>query len=177
MKLKILMKKIFFFLSFLIFLFSPQIIKSQEQNITNCDACGYCLGSSPPSYWEKCVRCIYPRIPSPYNPYENKTLINFPTPDPDRYYTVLGCISTQPAEFTRQLSDFFFRISGGVAFLFLLYGAGLILTSQADVQRLNQGKRIVYASLLALLFILFSVFIFNFIANNVLKIPLNPSSL
>lgn len=166
--------KIFFFVLFF-FVFSLNLatgVKSDQQipNIANCDACGYCQGATPPSTWEKCRDCLYPQLTG-YQASDNKTLEGLPTPYPERHYTMLGCISTNPGEFTRQLVDFFFRISGGIAFLFLLYGAGVLITSQADPEKLNQGKRIVYGAIIGLLFVLLSVFIFNFIANNILKLP------
>lgn len=139
-------------------------------NMANCDACGYCQGETPPSFWEKCRNCLYPDLTA-YPAESNKTLEGLPTPNPERYYTAIGCASTNPGEFTKQLSDFFFRLVGGVAFLFLIYGAGVVITSQSDPERLNQGKRIIYGAIIGLLFVLLSTFIFNFIANTVLRIP------
>ncbi len=139
-------------------------------NMANCDACGYCKDGSLPSTWEKCRDCLYPGLKG-YSATENKTLEGLPTPDPDHHYTMLGCLSTKPGEFTKQISEFFFVIVGGIAFLFLLYGAGIVATSQSDPEKLNHGKRIIYGAIIGLLFVLFSTFIFNFIATNVLKIP------
>lgn len=181
-------------------------------NMSNCDLCGYCqdtkaaleerwtndLKSQRKSdqeiqnkireewqrwvkNWTKCQICLYPKANA--DPSTNVTLISLPTPYPDRYYTMLGCIAVpgtredgtfeyeNMALFVRQISGFFFNIVGGVAFLFLLYGAGIVATSQSDPEKLNQGKRIIYGAIVGLLFVLFSTFIFNFIAVNVLKIP------
>jgi hypothetical protein len=162
-------------------------------NTANCDACGYCqdtkaslvdrwteAGIVDPtpqakewtkwvSNWKNCQKCLYPGGSG--DPDTNVTLIGLPTPDPENHYTMIGCISTKPGKFASQVGEFFFRIVGGIAFLFLLYGAGIMATSQADPERLNQGKRIIYGAIVGLLFVLFSTFIFNFIATNVLKIP------
>lgn len=160
-------------------------------NMANCDACGYCQDTKTlleeiwesegkdkavewerwVANWRKCQKCLYPNFAGEVQPDNNLTLINLPTPYPERYYTAIGCISTKPGEFTRQLSDFFFRLVGGVAFLFLLYGAGVVITSKSDPERLNQGKRIIYGAIIGLLFVLLSTFLFNFIANTVLRIP------
>lgn len=166
-------------------------------NMANCDVCGYCQDTKTSleerwrdqgkkddqieaewnrwvANWRKCQQCLYPDLlgdPDTLTPDTNVTLIGLPTPDPERHYTIIGCISTNPGEFTGQISQFFFRIVGGIAFLFLLYGAGVVVTSRADPERLNQGKRIIYGAIIGLLFVLFSAFIFNFIAANILKIP------
>lgn len=160
------------FLTIIGLFYLPPTVKSSQSplNLANCDACGYCQGSSPPSNWEKCRNCLYPQLTG-FQAIDNKTLEGLPTPDPEHHYTMLGCISTNPGQFTRQMTDFFFRITGGIAFLFLLYGASVLITSQADPEKLNHGKRIVYGSIVGLLFVLLSVFIFNFIANNILKLP------
>jgi hypothetical protein len=134
--------------------------------------------------WKKCRDCLYLDFSSmPLDPYENAisptpplvdeyyTLKGLPTPDPESYYTMIGCISTNPGKFTKQITDFFFRIVGAIAFLFLLYGAGVVATSQSDPEKLNHGKRIIYGAIVGLIFVLLSTFIFNFIAANILKIP------
>ena len=131
----------------------------------NCDLCGYCKGQATPSSWSKCRSCLYPGI-GEAQPGSNLTLIGLPTPDPGHHYTIVGCLSTNPGEFTSQVSRVFFSIVGGVAFLYLLYGAGIITTSRADPEKLNHGKRIIWGAILGLLFVLFSVFIIRFIATS-----------
>jgi hypothetical protein len=191
------MKHIIFVLLFIIFVFSPICSLAQTNtptptsspNMANCDSCGYCQDTKASleerweeegkdkavewqrwvANWRKCQKCLYSGVRD--DPESNDTLINLPTPDPESHYTMIGCISTNPGKFTKQVTEFFFRMVGGIAFLFLLYGAGIMATSQADPERLNQGKRIIYGAIIGLLFVLFSTFIFNFIAVNVLKIP------
>ncbi|MFQ5452388.1 MAG: pilin [Candidatus Paceibacterota bacterium] len=133
----------------------------------NCDVCGYCAGSQPPSDWESCRRCLYPTQAKEGGPASNnKTLIGIPEPDSSHFYTDFGCISTSPGEFTAQITSFFFSIIGGIAFLYFLYGSGVIATSRADPERLNYGKRIVYGSIIGLLFAIFSVFIIRFLSTS-----------
>lgn len=149
-----------------------------EENSANCDVCGYCSnvdeqGAAHPtksSNWEACRNCLYPQLTS-YPAESNKTLIGLPQPDQNHYYTMLGCLKTQPGEFAAQMTEFFFSIVGAIAFLSFLYGAVIIATSQANAERLNYGKRVVYASIAGLLFVLFSTFIIRFIAVDILKIP------
>lgn len=174
-----MMKKIIL-LSFLLIIiqigaqsvYSQTIIPSASgsgESMANCDLCGYCQGEKPPSNWESCRKCLYPKFSG--SAESNLTLKGVPQPDQNHYYTMLGCLSTQPAEFAGQISRVFFSMVGGIAFLFLLYGAGIIATSQANPERLNYGKRVVYAALTGLFFVLFSTFLIRFIAVDILKIP------
>ena len=97
-----------------------------------------------------------------------------------RQYTFLGCLGRNSGGFTNQgaaggvvqsLLNIIFSISGGIAFLYLLYGSFVIATSQANPEKLNYGKRVVYGAIAGLIFTIGSVFIVKFIASGVLKIP------
>ncbi len=140
-----------------------------------CDVCGYCKGMSleqVPDRWQSCRACIYRGLgEGEVNPLDNKTLIGtvdgIPTPDLFYIYTDFGCLSTRPGEFASQISTFFFGIVGGLAFLFFIYGAGIIATSRSDPGKLNHGKRILYGSIIGLVFALFSVFIIRFVAQGI----------
>ncbi len=151
----------------------------QNTGTANCDICGYCGGTNPePSDWKSCVRCVYPEVydqiykNNPSAPASiGETLKETIVPDADQHYTVIGCISTKPGAFVGGLSQFIFRIIGGIGFLFLLYGAFILATSRGDYEKLNQGKKIVFSSIAGLLFVLFATFIIRFVAVNILKIP------
>ncbi len=148
---------------------SPIVSGATDENIANCDLCGYCQGEKPPSNWESCRKCLYRQLNGPAT--SNITLKGLPQPDQNHYYTMLGCLSTQPSEFAGQIAQVFFSLVGGIAFLFFIYGALIIATSQANPEKLNYGKRVVYAAITGLLFVLFSTFIIRFIAVDILKIP------
>lgn len=149
------------------------------ESIANCDLCGYCQGEKPPSNWEACRNCIYPALKDcggrDCAPVDNKTLQGtgfvLPQSDQNRYYTMLGCLSSQPAEFAAGIARLLFSLVGGIAFLYLLYGAGIVATSQANPDRISQGRRIIYGAIVGLLFVLFATFILRFIAVDVLQIP------
>jgi hypothetical protein len=150
------------------------------QDTTNCDVCGYCKGvtaqppyKNPPDDWLKCVKCSYPdlNIQSQSEYASDKTLAENVAPDVDSHYTVVGCISTKPGVFVSQLTSLFFNIVGGIAFLFLLFGAFTIATSRSDYEKLNQGKKTVYGAIAGLLFVIFATFILRFLAVNVFHIP------
>lgn len=149
-----------------------------------CDLCGYCPPDNPPSNWEKCRLCLYPNANS--DPATKDTLkIDFstntgPTPYQGRQYTVIGCIKTDLGSFSQEgaaasvvqiLLNVIFSIVGGIAFLYLIYGSFTVLTSQAEPERLNYGKRLVYGAIIGLIFSLLSGFIVKFLASGILKIP------
>ena len=153
----------------------PISAQTNSQYEANCDLCGYCKGvpkqeQPAEASWKRCRDCLYSKVKD-YAMTDNMTLKGVPQPDSDHYYTMLGCLSTQPGEFAGQLTRILLSLVGGIAFLFCLYGAGVIATSQANAERLNYGKRLVYSALVGLLFVIFSTLIIRFIAADILKIP------
>lgn len=164
-----------------------------EDRYTTCDLCGYCPKNCTdttgevvptPGAWLKCVECLYPDLDP--DPVSCNTLlvdqaVNLPpTPYPGHWYTMIGCISTNLGGFSESgaagnvvqtLLNVIFSIAGGIAFLYVLYGSFLILTSQGDYEKLNQGKRVVYGAIAGLIFSIASVFLVNLIASGILKIP------
>lgn len=158
-----------------------------------CDMCGYCPRNypTPPGNWKACAECLYPQAnltPGSLDTLKiEPTTQNPPTPMPGRMYTMIGCIKTDaenqsPRSFndpsggavatvTQALLNLLFRIVGGIAFIYLIYGAFLILTSQADPGRLNHGKRTVMGAIIGLAFALLSILIVRVIASGILRIP------
>jgi hypothetical protein len=105
---------------------------------------------------------------------------NLPTtPVPGKQYTFLGCLGSggsfgqegAAGGVVQSILNIVFSLSGGIAFLYLLYGSFVIATSQANPEKLNYGKRLVYGAIAGLIFTLGSVFLVKFIASGVLKIP------
>jgi hypothetical protein len=156
-----------------------------------CDLCGYCWqltpvppAKNPPSNWESCRNCLYPQLTG--MPVESNSTLsvdndnNAITPYPGNWYTAVGCISAG-GSFTEQgaagnviqiiLSRLIFSTIGGIAFLYLIYGAFLLITSQNSPEKLNQGKRVLYGALIGIIFSLGSLFLVNLIATGILKIP------
>ena len=186
------MKKFFILLIFWLSFFSftsfatvlAQTNTPAPSRFAACDLCGYCPPDTPPSTWESCRKCIYPGASS--DPASKDTLrIDLstntgPTPHQGRQYTIIGCIQTDLASFQQEgaaasvvqiLLNVIFSVIGGIAFLYLIYGSFIILTSQAEPERLNYGKRLVYGAIVGLIFTLSSVFVVNFLATGILKIP------
>jgi hypothetical protein len=155
-----------------------------------CDMCGYCPKNyaTPPGNWTDCVRCLYPSIyptikadPTAKDTFlvDQKTQ-NAPTPFQGHMYTMLGCIQTNLSSFTNDgaavsvvqfFLDFIFRIVGGIALIYFMYGAYLLMTSQGSAERLNKGRQTLYGAIIGLVFVLLSVFLIRLIASGILKIP------
>ncbi len=149
-----------------------------------CDLCGYCPPNPPPQSWGDCQKCLYPGISSDPTTMESLAVdptTNLPiTPVPGRQYTFLGCLTTGgngsfeqggAGGVVQSLLRIIFSVVGGVAFLYLIYGSFVILTSQNEPEKLNYGKRIIYGAIIGLIFSLTSILIVNLVANQILQIP------
>jgi len=175
----------------LIFIFVFLILESIVGNVSaqiryaTCDLCGYCqTNPTPPQSWPACQRCLYPNIIN-NNPLAKNTLIVEPTTGiqvttiPGKQYTFLGCLGGgtgftgegSAGSVIQSLLKIVFSLTGAIAFFYLLYGSFVITTSQANPEKLNYGKRVVYGAIAGLIFTLGSVLIVQFIASGVLKIP------
>lgn len=168
---------------FVFFSFALPKVFSQDR-FASCDLCGYCPPNNPPSNWEDCRNCIY-KYANPDHTIKDTLKIDPelnqpPTPIPGRQFNMLGCIKTDLGSFRKEgaaasvtqiVLNFIFSLAGTIAFLFLIYGSFLYLTSQAEPERLNHAKQVIYGSIIGVVFTLLSVFIINLLASGVLKIP------
>lgn len=137
-----------------------------------------------PGGWEACRKCLYPLTTNVDNPDSKETVRidpltgRAPTPAIGRYHTAIGCISTtnfrsfgSASGLVQPMLNVLFGVSGGIAFIYIIYGSFTVLTSRAEPEKLNHGKRLIVGSVIGLIFSVSAVFIINFIANNILKIP------
>lgn len=85
--------------------------------------------------------------------------------------TALGCIPVQMDKFIAWLLPFLFSISGGIAFLLMVYGFILITTSQGDPKAVQGARETITSAITGLLISIFAIFIFRLIALDILKIP------
>lgn len=150
-----------------------------------CDLCGYCPPNNPPQKWLDCKKCIYPNASDDPTAGDTLKIVDLtsnspPTPFPGRQYTMLGCISTSLGGFqqqgaaagvVQQLLNVIFSVVGGAAFLSIIYGSFVIMTSQSSPERLNYGKKIVFGAIIGVIFAISSVFLVNLLASGILKIP------
>lgn len=167
---KIFFAAFFFSLFVFFFLFSiPTSVMATGPSATptptgvpTCDACGWCnkdINPTPPPNWASCHNClIEPTTGAP----RDRT-----------YYTVLGCFSTDPSggPFVRSVLSIIFGMAGGTAFLMVLWGSAMVLTSSGDPVRLQSGKETIVSSVAGILLILFSTFLLSVIGVDILKIP------
>lgn len=114
-----------------------------------CDRCGRCEGQPIPPRWEDCQACH----------------------EQGGKWTVIGCVRTEPGSFVQVLLRIVFSLTGGIAFLALLYGGGLILTSKGNSEQLEKGKNVLRGAIVGILLVFFSVFILQFLGVTVFNLP------
>ena len=89
----------------------------------------------------------------------------------DGFWTALGCISTNPVKAIAQLLNFMLGVGGFFVVVQILIGSFEMITSQGNPQALQSARERVTNSIIALLFIVFSVTILEFIGVSVLQLP------
>ena len=165
-----------------------------------CDACGLCPkivnGTTPsctvdfvPGDWKSCVKCLYPeKYPASSTPdpadcatllIDDATNLAKTPVTVGRQYTMLGCITSGTSvgfqggapSFVQAMLNVIFSLSGGIAFLYLMYGGFIYMTSQADAEQLNYGKRLITGAIVGIIITISSVFLVNLIGSGILKIP------
>ncbi|MEA3354946.1 MAG: pilin [Patescibacteria group bacterium] len=85
--------------------------------------------------------------------------------------TAIGCIPTGIGAFTDTILTRGISIGAGLAFLLILYGAFVLITSAGNPENTKKGGEIITSALVGLLFIIFSVFLLRLIGVDILKIP------
>lgn len=124
---------------------------------TTCDKCGWCNKTAspsppPPPRWQECMNCMN---------------------TPRRYWTVFGCLSTDPSAgpFTQSLLKIVFGVAGGAAFLSFLAGSVLVLTSSGNSEMVQTGKEIITSSLIGIGLVILSVFLMRVVGVTIFQIP------
>lgn len=87
-------------------------------------------------------------------------------------WSAIGCL---PTDFSALVNKYVFTtgvgLAGGIAFIYFLYGAFLILTSSGNAEKMEEAKQIITSSLAGLILIIFSVFLLKTIGVDILKLP------
>lgn len=108
-----------------------------------------------------------------YNPCKNTT-------NPDcgtctaggkKTWTALGCLSNTPADLVSQIIGIGAGIAGGLAFLYMLFGAAQIVLSQGIPEKIQAGKEVITSAIIGLVFIFCSILILRLIGVSILGIP------
>lgn len=95
-----------------------------------------------------------------------------PTPCPgNQTLTDFGCIPNDPGGFTSKFYGIGLGLVSAAAFLFILYGGYLILTSQGNPTQFNRGRGYVFYSIMGLLFAILAAVFLQTVAIDFLHIP------
>lgn len=113
-----------------------------------------------------CVQCLNNNPSSPSNTVS--------VPDPtcnagNGIDTAIGCIPINDTNtFASWILGWAIGIGGGIAFLLIIYGSFMIMTSQGMPDRLKIGKEILTSAITGLIMLIFGILILNFIGFSIL---------
>lgn len=82
--------------------------------------------------------------------------------------TPFGLLRTDPGGLASQIVQLGIGIGSGVAFLLIIYGSYVVLTSQGNPEGINHGKEIITSAIIGLVFIVLSVSIMQIIGFDIL---------
>jgi hypothetical protein len=100
------------------------------------------------------------------NPWSN------PCGDNNKLPTAIGCIDfTSTTGLTKSILTFAIGVGGGIAFLLMIFGSFMVMTSSGNPERQQAGKEMITSAIMGLLLILLSVFILQLIGVKILAIP------
>ena len=85
--------------------------------------------------------------------------------------TELGCIPNDPVGFVAKFYAIGLGLIGGVSLLYIIYGGYLILVSQGNPQKINDGKSYILYAIIGLLLAIFGYVFIQVIAIDILHIP------
>ncbi len=80
-------------------------------------------------------------------------------------------ISTKPIEFIKNIFAILLSVSGGIALLLIIYSGFRIMTSQGSKEGLQEARDRLTASIVGLLFLIFSLVIMQIIGVDLLNLP------
>jgi len=87
-------------------------------------------------------------------------------------YTAIGCVPVLNNDNGASLIAFILRwavgIGGGIAFLLILYGGFMVMSSAGNPERLKAGQELLTSAISGLILLIFSVFILKFIGLDIL---------
>ncbi len=95
-----------------------------------------------------------------------------PSPEKQKLYTALGCISLDVYTFIREdLFRLVIGFAGLIALFCIIYAAFQLQTSQGNPDKIKKSQELLTSCITGLMLIIFSVFILKLIGVDVLKIP------
>lgn len=81
------------------------------------------------------------------------------------------CVPKDPAGFAREYYSIGLGLIGGLSLLFIMFGGYILLTSQGNPVRLQNGKTFIFYALFGLLLAIFGYIFIEVIAIDILRIP------
>lgn len=96
-----------------------------------------------------------------------------PSPCPvDKVCTDFGEVSTaSPLEFVSNIYGIGLGLIGGIALLAIIYGGYLILSSQGEPRKIQDGKQYIFYAIIGMFMAFAGFAIYGIIGGDVLKIP------
>ena len=86
-------------------------------------------------------------------------------------WTAVGCVSRKPQSIVKAFLEIGLGLGGGICLLMCLTGGFMLTTSQGDPKQVGEAREMITSAIVGLLFIIFSVFILQFIGVTILNIP------
>jgi hypothetical protein len=86
-------------------------------------------------------------------------------------WTAIGCLPTDMGELAIALVTFLLGVAGLFFIMQVLYGSFKMIVSRGDPRGVQEAKERITNSVIALLFVIFSVTILRFVGVNVFKLP------
>lgn len=140
----------------------------------DCSKCSYCwptpipTGRATPNIQIPDLKPLCDQLPTE-NDYRGKCWV---CQHEGGIWSAIGCL---PTDFSALVNKYVFTtgvgLAGGIAFIYFLYGAFLIMTSSGNAEKMEEAKQIITSSLAGLILIIFSVFLLQVIGVQVLKLP------
>jgi hypothetical protein len=90
---------------------------------------------------------------------------------PDQAITEVGCLPTDPVAFVSSFYGIGLSLVGGVALIFIIIGAYVILTSRGNPTQVNVGKSYIFYAILGLLLAIFGYIFIEVFLVDILHIP------
>lgn len=85
-----------------------------------------------------------------------------------KMWTALGCIPTDPTGFVKTFLRIAISVGGGIAFLMIIYGGFLCMTSAGNPEKAQNCREIITSAIAGLLLIIFSAIILRIIGVDIL---------
>lgn len=91
--------------------------------------------------------------------------------DKEGVWTAVGCVERTPQSIVKSFLEIGLGVGGGICLLMCLTAGFMLTTSQGDPKQVTEAREMITSAIIGLLFIIFSVFILQFIGVTIFNIP------